>query len=291
MTRPQVDVGIVSWNTRDLTLRAVRSLHDRDWGCDVRVLVRDHASTDGTADALAGLDVELDRHHANPGFAAGVNALVARSKAPWFLAMNSDAVPQPGALATLVAALEQEPRAGAVSAALRRPDGTEEPAALPFPTLRAALAGLLRPRAPEQPRRRTSVDWVVGAAVLFRRTALDDVGPLEESFHMYAEDLEWCWRARHRGWEVLLEPAAVVVHVGNASGAQAYGRHRSAAVAASTEAFLRVTRGPAVAAGYRALVAAAAGRQWLSARRHRDAGRTAYWQRELAAQLRPRRRP
>lgn len=291
MTRPRVDVGIVSWNTRELTLAAVRALHDRDWGCEVRVLVRDHASADGTADALVGLDVELDRHDANPGFAAGINALIARSSAPWFLALNSDATPQPGALAALVRALEQEPRAAAVSAALRRPDGTQEPAALPFPTVRAAAAGLLRPRAPVQPRHRTAVDWVAGAAVLFRRTALDDVGLLDESFHMYAEDLEWCWRARGRGWEVLVEPAAVVVHVGNASGTQAYGQRRPAAVAASTDAFLRSTRGATIATTYRFLVAAAAGRQWLRASRSGDPGRAAHWRRELAAQLHPGVRP
>lgn len=288
MSRPRVDVGIVSWNTRHLTVRAVRALLDADWGCDVRVLVRDHASADGTVDALHGLDATVDAHDGNPGFAAGVNALVRRSDAPWFLALNSDAEPQPGALLTLVDALEQTPRAAAVSPALRRPDGTAEPAALPFPTLRTAATGLLRPRAPAQPAARADVDWVVGAAVLFRRSALEDVGPLDESFHMYAEDLEWCWRARRRGWTVLVEPAAVVAHVGNASGAQAYGAGRSAAVAASTDAFLRRTRGTATASAYRGLVAGAAARQWARARRSGDLARAAHWRREVAAQVRPR---
>jgi N-acetylglucosaminyl-diphospho-decaprenol L-rhamnosyltransferase len=288
VTRPDVDVGIVSWNTRELTVRVVRALVEPDHGCALRVLVRDHASSDGTLEALAGLpDVEVERHDANPGFAAGVNALVRRSGAPWFLALNSDAVPEPGAIRTLVTALEQTPRAAVVSPALRRPDGSAEPAALPFPTVRGAAANLLRPRAPRQPVTRSEVDWVVGAAMLFRRAALDAVGPLDESFHMYAEDLEWCWRARERGWTVLLEPAAVVVHVGNASGSQAYGDRRARAVAGSTDAFLRRTRGATTAAAYRSLVAAGAGRQWLRARRSGDTGRAAHWRRELSAQRRP----
>lgn len=288
MTRPRVDVGIVNWNSRELTLRAVHVLLDTDWGCDLHVLVRDHASSDGTADALAAVaGVELCRHETNPGFAAGVNALVRRSSAPWFLALNSDAVPQPGALTTLVQSLEETPGAAVVSPALRRPDGSVEPAALPFPTLRTAAAGLLRPRPPAQPSTRTEVDWVVGAALFWRRSALDAVGPLDEGFHMYAEDLQWCWRAHRAGWQVLLEPAAEVVHVGNASGSQAYGDRRAAAVAASTDTFLGDTRGHATATAYRGLVAAGAARQWLDARRGGDAGRAAYWRRELSGQLRP----
>lgn len=292
MSRPHVDVGIVSWNTRELTVRTVRSLLEHDSGCVLRVLVRDHASNDGTAEALAGLGgVELDRHDGNPGFAAGVNALAQRGRAPWFLALNSDAVPEPGALRTLVAALEDVPRAAVVSPGLRRPDGAPEPAALPFPTLHRAAASVVRPRAPLQPPSRAEVDWVVGAAMLFRRSALEAVGPLDERFHMYAEDLEWCWRARRGGWSVLVEPAAVVVHVGNASGSQAYGDRRPHAVAASTDAFLRATRGRGTATAYRGLVAAGAVRQWLSARRGGDPGRAAHWRREVAAQLRPGGRP
>lgn len=288
MTRPQVDVGIVSWNTRDLTVRTVRSLLEHDHGCDLRVLVRDHASRDGTAEALAALPgVDLERHTANPGFAAGVNALVQRSDSPWFLALNSDAVPQTGALATLVAALEATPRAAVVSPSLQRPDGSAEPAALPFPSLRRAAVSVLRPTAAAQPTARSEVDWIVGAAMLWRRSALDAVGPLDERFHMYAEDLDWCWRARRDGWSVLVEPAAVVVHVGNASGSQAYGDRRAAAVAASTDAFLRRTRGTVAATAYRTFAAAGAGRHWMRARARGDAGRAAHWRRELRAQVRP----
>ena len=286
--RPRVDVGVVTCNTRDVSVLAVRTLLEQDSGCDLRVLVRDHASVDGTADALAALPgVDVERHLGNPGFAAGVNALVRRSSAPWFLVLNSDAWPEPGALSRLVTALEHSPRAAVVSPALRRPDGTAEAAALPFPRLRTAARNVVAPRRPPQPASRCAVDWVVGAALLWRREALDRVGPLDESFHMYAEDLEWCWRAGRAGWQVLVEPEAVVVHIGNASGEQAYGGRRAAAVTASTDAFLRSTRGPAVATAYRALVAAGSARQWADARLSRDPGRAAHWRREVKAQLRP----
>jgi N-acetylglucosaminyl-diphospho-decaprenol L-rhamnosyltransferase len=289
--RPRVDVGIVTWNTRDLTVAAVRRLLAADSACELRVLVRDHASSDGTADALSRVPgVEVERHDANPGFAAGVNALVRRSDAPWFLALNSDAWPEGDAVRRLVAALERAPAAAVVSAGLRRPDGSAEPAGLPFPGLRQAARGAARPGAVAQPATVGEVDWVVFAAVLLRRAALDEVGPLDESFHMYAEDLEWCWRARSHGWQVLVEPAATVVHVGNASGAQATGEVRAAAVAASTDAFLRRTRGRPVALAYRALAGAGAARQYTAALLSGDRGRAAHWRRELGAQVRPGRR-
>jgi GT2 family glycosyltransferase len=282
----RVDVGVVTWNTRDVTVEALRRLQAVDHGVDVRVRVRDHASHDGTADAVEALGVEVDRHDGNPGFAAGVNALVRRSDAPFFLALNSDAWPEPGALGRLVAVLAQHPRAAVVSPALRRPDGSPEPVALPFPGLRTAARSAFGTPPLAQPTTTAEADWLVGAALLLRRAALDEVGGLDESFHMYAEDLEWCWRARQSGWQVLVEPAAVVVHVGGASADQAFGHGRSAAVARSTDAFLRRTRGPAVATAYRGLVACGAARRLVAARRRRDVGLAAHWRRELSAALR-----
>src|SRR5436190_23393587 len=98
--RARVDVGVVTYNTRDLSVTALRRLLDTDQDCDMRLLVRDNASTDGTAEAIA-TDVPealLEAGTENLGFAGGVNSLLARSDAPWFVALNSDAWPEPGAL-------------------------------------------------------------------------------------------------------------------------------------------------------------------------------------------------
>jgi GT2 family glycosyltransferase len=73
------------------------------------------------------------------------------------------------------------------------------------------------------------VDWAVGAVWLLRRIALESVGELDESLFMYAEDLDWCWRAHEEGWEVWFTPTAVFRHVGNASGSAKFGAGRSAA--------------------------------------------------------------
>ena len=216
--RPAVDVLVVTHGTADLTADALRRLLDSDQGVDVRVLVHDNASTDDTVAVLRQRVLEADvvAGTANRGFAAGVNALVARSTAPWLLVLNSDAWPAPGAIATLVAALEAHPLAGIAAPRLESPDGDLELSVFPFPSVRAAVRSALQ-RDP-YPLEACDVDWAVGAAWLMRREAVEDTGLLDESLFMYGEDVDWCWSMRQRGWRVRYVPSALVVHVGNASG-------------------------------------------------------------------------
>src|ERR1700687_2415021 len=256
---PVGDVGVVTWNSRDLTVEALRRLVDTEQGCRLRLLVRDNGSTDGTADAIAAVvpEAQLDAGKINLGFAGGVNTLLARSSAEWFLALNSDAWPEDGAVGRLVEAAIARPRAAAVAARLERPDGTLEHSTHPFPSSAVAALVLTRiyRRLPslawrhciegawshDETRR---VDWAVGAALLLRRQAIADVGLLDERFFMFAEDVEWCWRARAKGWEIWFEPSAVVRHVGNASGAQSYGSSRTDAYLRNTYRFYRGEHGP-----------------------------------------------
>ena len=299
--RPRVDVGIVTWNTAQLTAGAVRRLIDTDQGCDLRVLVHDNASSDGTVGALAAAapEADIEAGTTNVGFARAVNSLVARSRAPWFLALNSDAWPEPGAIGTMVEAAEKDPEVAAVAPLLLRPDGTVEHSTHPFPTLGvaaldavagrrwlpAALLDRLYLEGSWSQDRTRVVDWAVGAALLFRRSALDAIGGLDERFFMYVEDLEWCWRARSRGWKVLFEPTAVVRHVGNASGGSRFGGARPALEAANLDVFLRSTRSPVVARTFRMLSALASGRLLLEARRKGDAAATAHWRSVMRSHL------
>lgn len=297
---PRVDVGIVAWNTRDITLDAVAALLQASTDVDLHVLVRDNGSTDGTAAALAERfpHVLVDVGD-NVGFAAGVNSLLARSTAPWFVTLNSDAWPEAGALRRMVDLAENHPTAAVVAPLLLRPDGSIEHSTHPFPSLlAAALTGLGLQRivgrsraaalslpgagSPDRPR---VVDWAVGAAWLLRRAAVDEIGGLDDSFFMYAEDLEWCWRARRTGWEVWFTPDAVVRHVGNASGAQRFGTAREELVIANANTVVRRYRGPVVAALWRGLNAAGAARRALLATTRRNPGRARFWWRQVPAHL------
>jgi GT2 family glycosyltransferase len=228
-----------------------------------------------------------------------MNSMLARSDAPWFLALNSDAWPEPDAIATLVATGERFPSAAAVAPRLERPDGTLEHSTHPFPSLRvAALLATGAWRTLDESEledlaleghwdhdRARSVDWAVGAALLMRRTAVEHVGGFEERFFMYAEDLEWCWRARQHGWDIRFEPAALVRHVGNASGASAYGSRRTAAYMRNTYRFYRAAHGRLEAAAYRGLNIAGTARRYAGSRLRRRPGDAAFWAEHLRASL------
>jgi len=298
----RVDVAVVSWNTRDVTVAALRRLLDTDQGVEVRLLVRDNGSTDGTVEALRAAvpEAEVDAGRDNVGFARGMNTLLARSDAPWFLPLNSDAWPDPGALGALVEAAARHPRAAAVAPRIERPDGSLEHSTNPFPSLSVAAltaTGLYHRLSPRLAWRKQlfgvwqhdserAVDWAVGAALLMRREALDEIGGFDERFFMYAEDVEWCWRAHRRGWEIWFTPQAVVRHVGNASGEQNYGRRRTQAWVANTYRFYRSTHGPVSTTAYHALNAAGAGRAIAGSLVKRDRDRARYWRDHLRAHLR-----
>ncbi|MBV9412779.1 MAG: glycosyltransferase, partial [Acidimicrobiia bacterium] len=121
-----VDVGMVTWNSRDVTVDALQRLFDSDQGCEMRVMVRDNGSTDGTPDAIRDRfpQVELDAGKDNLGFAGGMKLLIERSDADWFFPLNSDAWPEDRCLAELLRAAEAHPKAAAVAPLLLHPDGT-----------------------------------------------------------------------------------------------------------------------------------------------------------------------
>lgn len=298
--RPRVDVGVVTWNTRDMTAAALRRLLDTDQGCELRILVRDNGSSDGTPETLLRLvpEAEVEAGDENLGFAGGVNTIIRRSDAPWLFLLNSDAWPEPGAIRRLVDAAAEHPRAAAVAPRLERPGGALEHSTFPFPSLRvAAVMAFRRARLSDREAdalmlegawrhdRARRVDWAVGAALLMRREAVLDVGGLDDRFFMYVEDVEWAWRAAKKGWEIWFEPAALVRHVGNASGAQRFGDRRTFEDITNRYRFFRREHGALAAAAYRGLNLAGCGLRYAQARRRHDGEGARSWRTQFVANL------
>jgi GT2 family glycosyltransferase len=160
------------------------------------------------------------------GFARGYNQAAAQARGRHLLLLNPDTVTRPGALRRLVEFLDAHPKAGAVGPRLLNSDGSLQYSCRRFPHPLAALfrntpLGKLFPRnrytraylmTDCDHSREAEVDWISGAAMAIRREAWEQVGGFDEGFFMYAEDMDWCRRARTAGWEIWYAPGAEIVH-------------------------------------------------------------------------------
>jgi GT2 family glycosyltransferase len=267
---PDISVVVVSWRTRDLTLACLAAV-EADAGrskVKAETILVDNASGDGTADAtrLMYPRAIVIEAKTNLGFAAGCNLGLARARGRHVLMLNPDAAVPRGMLAALVEFLDATPRAGAVGCRLVSPSGEEQFSCGRFLTPVNQFAETLGiARLVGRPALRRSyddaeldapavaVDWVVGACLAVRRTALDEVGNLDERFFMYSEDEDLCYRLRASGWSIHLLPRLRVAHVGGASAMQAIERMRVSARESQT-AFVRKHHGAAHAAVFRTLM-------------------------------------
>jgi len=270
MSNHSLDIVIVHYNTPALLRGCLLSL--RDCTLPHQVIVVDNASADRGVEAIQDEfpEVHFFFNAENRGYAAANNQGirmqasplptplplpsplrgegrgkgVGRGLYPATLLLNPDTIVQPGALETLVSFLETHPRAGAVSPRLLNPDGSLQENAFTFPTLWMSFfdffplhgrlyGSRLNGRFPEM--RGDSpfpIDHPLGACLLLRGEALEQVGLLDEGYFMYVEEVDLCYRLKRAGWEVWHVPAARVLHYSGQSTKQLPGRmfvelHRS----------------------------------------------------------------
>ena len=257
--RQLVTVAVVSFNTRELLLRCLDSLAPRVRGGQAEAWVIDNGSTDGSAEAAreaAPWATVVDAGR-NIGFGPAVNLVAKRASGEWLLAANADIALEPDALDALLASAAGDRVAG-VAPRLVVPSGATQHSVHPFPTVTLSLLfnlGLQRvvPGLGDRlclegywdPERARVVPWAIGACLLFRRDAFDQVGGFDEEQWMYAEDIDLQWRLRRAGWHIRYEPRARVLHESGASTAEAFGDLRESRFLAATYAMLLRRRGAA----------------------------------------------
>lgn len=254
-----VSVVVVTFDGLPWVERALASVR----GCETVVV--DNGSSDGTPDLVRerfpGVEVVEQE---NRGLAAGWNVGVARTSGRYVLLLNSDAWLHEGALEALVAFADAHPRAAVVGPRLRNPDGSLQRSVRGFPTLwRLATEYLfLRKLAPrsralnafygagfahDEPR---EAEVLMGAVWLVRRAAIDEVGPADESFFLFSEEVDWAFRFRQAGWSSLFFPDAEATHVYGAS----HGGRLFVEIQRGHLRFLRKHRGEAYAERARRLL-------------------------------------
>lgn len=223
-----VSVIIITYNSADVIRPCLDALAAQRFSGTCEVIVVDNASRDGTADRVRREypDVVLLAQADNLGYSRGVNVGIRRARGRYFFILNPDTVVRPDALQRLYEYAQAHPEAGIVGPRLEFHDGTVQYSCRRFYTLRVLLLrrtplGRLMPNsravrehlmqdfdhATTRP-----VDWVLGAAMFVRRDAVERVGAMDERFFLYFEDVDWCYRMRQAGLDVVYHPEAVVTH-------------------------------------------------------------------------------
>jgi N-acetylglucosaminyl-diphospho-decaprenol L-rhamnosyltransferase len=227
-------VLIVNWNVRDLLSACLTSVYAdlTRSGLQATVWVVDNASQDGSPE-LVRTDFPKARligSKKNLGFAGGNNLALRQVDAlhppRYIMLLNPDTEVRPGALGALVDFLESNPQAGVAGARLFFGDGRFQHSAFGFPDLWQILFDLYPlpgrlyesrlngryPRAWYERGAPFPVDHPLGAAMMVRWEVIHQVGLLDEGFHMYCEEIDWCMRIKHRGWDIYCVPTAEVIH-------------------------------------------------------------------------------
>ncbi len=227
---------IVNYHSGPDLADCVDALRSDDSAGPVHVVVVDNGSAPGEMDALVATrpEVTVLRPGANLGYSRAANLGIAATTTPIVAVVNPDAMVERGTGAVMASRFAQDERVGVIGPMISNPDGTVYPSARTAPGVGVAaghaLLGSLAPRnrftrsyrqLDADPAIAREVDWVSGAALWFRRTALDRAGGWDERFFLFMEDVDVCRSIRSAGATVWYEPAARVVHAVGTSRAAA----------------------------------------------------------------------
>lgn len=215
-----LSVIIVSFNTKNLLQDCLKSIFSQTKGINYEVIVVDNGSRDGSVEMVKKLIkknelIKLIENKKNLGFAKANNQALRQAQGEYILLLNSDTVLKDNPLSKLIRFAKKHPQAGVIGCKLLNKDGSDQPSVAPFFTLPWVFLWLLTGDRflYSSPPKTRQVDWVMGAALLAKKEAIDEVGLLDEKFFMYMEEVEWCYRIKKAGWEVWFYPEAEIFHL------------------------------------------------------------------------------
>lgn len=211
----KISIIILSWNTKSLLRDCLKSLKG-----DGEIIVVDNNSSDGSVQMVQTEfpKVKLILNKKNLGYGAANNQGIKMAKGDYLLLLNSDTVVKDEAPLKMAEFLAQNPQAGVVGCCLLNKDGSLQPSAGPFPSLGVSFVMLFlehwwKNLARTSFAKTTEVDWVMGAALMFRREVIKKAGLMDEGIFMYMDEVEWCFRIKKAGFKVFFYPGAKIIHL------------------------------------------------------------------------------
>lgn len=229
-----ISVCIVNYNARELLRDCLDSIIREN---PSEIIVVDNASTDGSVGMITEEfpSLNLVRLSKNIGYGSAANRGVEKCRLDYVLLLNSDTIVKPGAFRALIDYLEAHESAAIIGPRIINPDGTPQTSCFHFPTplhillylsnfyrfiLKIPIVRKRSLQASAGDHLPAVVPWVLGAALAFRREEFASVGGFDESFFMYFEEVDLCYRLARKGRQTHYAPVAEIIHIGGASTQQ-----------------------------------------------------------------------
>jgi len=239
-----VSVIIVSFNTKNLLEKCIDSVIKKTQDISFEIIVIDNGSSDGSPQAVRKKNINnltIIENRKNLGFAAGNNQGIKKSDGRHILLLNSDTEIKDNVIGEMVSWMDKNSKVGIATCALKNEDGTLQGSGGYFPNLLRVFAWMLflediplidRLIKPYHPMHSASPiykgseffktshqqDWVTGAFFLIRKDVIEQIGYFDEDYFMYVEEVDFCFRAKTKGWQVYYLPDWSITHLGGASG-------------------------------------------------------------------------
>jgi len=224
-----VSVIIVNYNVRDFLHQSLLSIQKALKGIRSEVFVIDNASDDGSAEMVRQRfsRIQLIANTANLGFAKANNIALKKARGKFLLLINPDTIVQEDTIRVMMEFLQNHPEAGLAGCKILNPDGSFQPACRRgFPTPWVAFTRIfgLSKLFPKiklfgkynltylNTEETYPVDAVSGSFMMVRKETFEQVGGLDESYFMYGEDLDWCYRIRQAGWRIFYVHSTQIIH-------------------------------------------------------------------------------
>lgn len=229
-----LSIIIVNYNTKQLTLNCLQSVYQSITDYSYEVTLIDNNSRDDSVEVIQQQfpQVHLIANSENTGFSRANNQGMKIAHGRYILLLNSDTVVQPDTFDIMLRFMDEHPAVGASGCKVVLPDGSLDKACkrgFPTPAATFYYVSQLTKLFPRNPRinayhrgdldedQPSPIDCLVGAFMLVRREAIDQVGMLDETFFMYGEDIDWCYRIQQAGWINYYYPKTQIIHHKKAS--------------------------------------------------------------------------
>ncbi|OGW45466.1 MAG: hypothetical protein A2Y66_08820 [Nitrospirae bacterium RBG_13_41_22] len=230
---PDISFIIVNRNTKQILLNCLRSIEDTIEGLSFEIWAVDNGSSDTSVEAVNKFfpHVKIIRREINLGYAKATNVALSRMNGRYAVLLNTDTVLKEDAIKTIVEFMDKKPEIGICGGQLLNADGSKQNSIANIPSLATELTNksLLRRLFPARFPGKEShflepieVESIIGACMVVRKEAIDDVGILDEEYFFFFEETDWCFRFTKHGWKVFHHPKAKILHLQGQSAKKEY---------------------------------------------------------------------